>query len=268
MNLENHKNNYGLIAFVIVLVLLVLALGGYIAYDKVLLSNSKQTNNNTNTKTNVNNGVIDDSILNDLFDIIGVSHSGKDVRDCLNYYVSSNDYKNSSNVYQIFSWLGQVEKYSIPMYEPCWLLENGSCAPNGDTLLVTKSDIEKAFKVYGITKSIDDYNDIFKPYVDGELKVSYERVKNYDSSQKYYTFTPAHHVGNCNYDVTHFIDTKADENNDIVMIDMQNITEYEWDNIHFDSTKKVEKNIITKNVTYTFKKDSDGNYNLNNVVVK
>ena len=46
--MENKKNNNGLIALVIVLCLLVLGLGGYIVYDKVL-SNKTLEGNNTNS---------------------------------------------------------------------------------------------------------------------------------------------------------------------------------------------------------------------------
>ena len=46
--MENQKSNSGLIALVIVLFLLVLGLGGYIVYDKVLSSRENSTNDTTN----------------------------------------------------------------------------------------------------------------------------------------------------------------------------------------------------------------------------
>lgn len=46
--MENQKNNNGLIALVIVLFLLVLGLGGYIVYDKVLSNNETPVNETTN----------------------------------------------------------------------------------------------------------------------------------------------------------------------------------------------------------------------------
>lgn len=52
--MEQEKNNSGLVVLVIVLFLLVLALGGYIVYDK-MFSNSKVENNNNNVNTTNNN---------------------------------------------------------------------------------------------------------------------------------------------------------------------------------------------------------------------
>ena len=62
--MENQKNNGGLIALVIILLLLVLGLGGYIVYDKVLRNNESPINNtttNVDVKSNniENNSVID-----------------------------------------------------------------------------------------------------------------------------------------------------------------------------------------------------------------
>lgn len=76
--MEKEKNNGRLVALIIVLFLLVLGLGGYIVYDKVLSSNSTQpiidgnNNANNNQKNNVvdkndeqNNNVINNNDQND-----------------------------------------------------------------------------------------------------------------------------------------------------------------------------------------------------------
>lgn len=55
--MENQKNNSGLIALVIVLFLLVLGLGGYIVYDKVLSNKETPTNDITNDVTSENTTV-------------------------------------------------------------------------------------------------------------------------------------------------------------------------------------------------------------------
>ena len=49
--MENQKNNGGLITLVIILLLLVLGLGGYIVYDKLLRNNS-ESNTESNNATN------------------------------------------------------------------------------------------------------------------------------------------------------------------------------------------------------------------------
>lgn len=58
--MENQKNNNGLIALVIVLFLLVLGLGGYIVYDKVLSNKTTEpivdNNDNNSTIENQQNG--------------------------------------------------------------------------------------------------------------------------------------------------------------------------------------------------------------------
>ena len=55
--MEKEKNNSGLIALVIVLFLLVLGLGGYIVYDKVLSYNSTKQNDNTQSSATTNHNV-------------------------------------------------------------------------------------------------------------------------------------------------------------------------------------------------------------------
>lgn len=65
MEQEKTKNN-GLIILIVILCLMVLGLGGYIAYDKVLSNNSTKQNDNTQSsaatnENNTNNGTIDDT---------------------------------------------------------------------------------------------------------------------------------------------------------------------------------------------------------------
>ena len=60
--MEKEKNNSGLIALVIVLFLLVLGLGGYIVYDKVL-SNKETPTNNTDNEINENTNTSDTNIV-------------------------------------------------------------------------------------------------------------------------------------------------------------------------------------------------------------
>ena len=49
------KNNKGLIALVVVLIIMVLGLGGYIVYDKVLVDNTVENSNNLDNANNINN---------------------------------------------------------------------------------------------------------------------------------------------------------------------------------------------------------------------
>ena len=59
--MENQKNNNGLIALVIVLFLLVLGLGGYIVYDKVLSNKETPVNEPTNNVSS-NNDVVEEQL--------------------------------------------------------------------------------------------------------------------------------------------------------------------------------------------------------------
>ena len=54
------KNNTGLIVFVIMLFLLVVGLGGFIVYDKLLSNNKVENNDNTELNDDVNNNIVDD----------------------------------------------------------------------------------------------------------------------------------------------------------------------------------------------------------------
>ena len=59
--MENQKNNTGLIVLVIVLFLLVLGLGGYIVYDKVLSNKETPVNEPTNNVPS-NNDVVEEQL--------------------------------------------------------------------------------------------------------------------------------------------------------------------------------------------------------------
>ena len=47
-----NKNNKGLIVLIVVLIIMVLGLGGYIVYDKLLTSNTKETTTSNNSQSN------------------------------------------------------------------------------------------------------------------------------------------------------------------------------------------------------------------------
>ena len=99
MEKEKRNNNGGLIALIIVLFLLVLGLGGYIVYDKVLSSTNDKKDELSNEFTNANE--VDSALLNSLYDILGINVKNG---DCLNFFVSNNNYKsNSLNIFTLYA---------------------------------------------------------------------------------------------------------------------------------------------------------------------
>ena len=53
--MEENKNNKGLIVLIIILIIMVLGLGSYIVYDKIISNKSTETNESNNTKANEGN---------------------------------------------------------------------------------------------------------------------------------------------------------------------------------------------------------------------
>jgi hypothetical protein len=244
---EQGKNNNSLIILIAILCLLVLGLGSYIVYDKVLSSNNNQKNT-TNTSTNTE---IDSALLNNLYDILGINWEGND-GNCLNYFLSNNNYKDinyksnpndySSNAQRIFSLYANhnnMRTYRFNDYncdEECKL--HYSCA---ECTSILKVDADKIKKIYGLDNlTLNELHGI----------------------ETDYAYSSGISVGVCHYGVTHDTNSQYIDNDNIRITDKQVVTDYAW--------PEEEKINSTKNqiVTYDFKKDSNGNYYLNNITVK
>lgn len=258
MENEKSKNN-GLILLVIVLFVLVLGLGGYIVYDKALSNNNNQTNT-TDNNTN-NNSEIDSAVLNNLYDVLGINwntktlagHEGElyDYGNCLNYLLSNNNYKDASTTYgsnakRIFAIYAShinantsvSRRNSSKCGDECQ--RQLSCADCGSIL---KTNADKIIRQY----NLNDYK--------------LTELAGFDTDYTYLS-SGTQYNGSCHYDVKHDLNSKYVDNNTIEITDKQVATDYDaLDSSKITSTKNQE-------VTYTFKKDSDGNYYLSQVSVK
>ena len=65
----------------------------------------------------------------------------------------------------------------------------------------------------------------------------------------------------CHYEIKHDTNVKYTDTTSIQIIDNQVVTDYSYDHQQINSTKN-------QTVTYELKKDTDGNYYLNQVIVK
>ena len=240
--MEKEKNNNGLIALVIVLFLLVLGLGGYIVYDKVL-SNDNETINNVN-----NNDEIDTAVLNNLYTIVGILPVDQYYRNsCLNKAISTNDYKN--NAYEIFSWYAYFYNMDSNHYndEKCKLdIECQKALSAAASRTITKENANKILELYNFEETS---NSFLKP------------LSSYDDEYSYAT-----QIGDpptCRYSIEHDTDSKYLDSNTIRITDKQNITEYGF----FEESDQI-KSQKEQTVTYDFRKNTEGKYYLESVIVK
>lgn len=275
------KNNKTTIAIISILAVLVVLLGGYIVYDKILKeepnnqndvgtkneeSTNKEQNNQHLTENNdsdnfkLNNQGIEKEELNQVLDMLGLKEynnkeNHNEDNDCLNYYVSNQDFRNNSK--EIFVWYLSVHNMGTYHEDAMIYVDKDNkievsvynCADCGST---TKKNAEKIIGLYKLTGMDKHFGEMPEPYKKTEYTINY-----FDLSGK--------HPLMCNIKTSHDVVAKYDNNNNIIITDIQNVTEYEE---YYD---KIEENITsTKNqtVTYEFKKDTTGSYYLSNVEVK
>lgn len=228
------RENRNLKVLVIILCVLVLGLGGYFLYDKVLNSNGEKSEvENTENQ-------IDIVILNQLYDTLGINTENEYYGDCLNYFISNNNFQTNSQ--KIFSLYAAYKKINTYRYNDnrcdseCKMAL--SCT---ECTSILKEDGDKIISLYNFNNlTLDQLPGIGTDYV-------------------YVSGIP---VGTCHYKVSHDISSKYVDEDSILITDNQVVKDYDYTE---------EENIKTtenQTVTYTFEKDSDGNYYLNNVNVK
>ena len=244
--MEKEKNNKGLIALVIVLVVLVLGLGGYIVYDKVLSRGGKQTDS-------VDNNEIDSAILNNLYDILGMNWDSKYNGDCLSAFLSNENYKSVNTEKNDYSSRAQRIFSLYAIHKNMYTDRRGS--------YICKDECELSYSCAECTSILKtEANEIKKIYGLNDLK--FEELPGVDTD---YAYATGISVGVCHYGVTHDVSSKYIDKNSIRIVDNQVVTDYEWPEPEagekINSTKK-------QTVTYDFKKGQDGNYYLSSVTVK
>ena len=171
--MENQKNNSGLVALIIVLCLVVLGLGGYIVYDKVLSNNPNNSesineNNNNNSLYNYNlaKRTTDQAVRQGYIEIL-VDTDG----NAYLYTFGNLDYENDS---QLKTNIKNLEK----KFE--------TCSPKGYTYIDGSTEL-KAYKL-NLTNVLTTYyvhmgNGGFSYFVfvkeDGKLSyLSYDKLIN------------------------------------------------------------------------------------------
>ena len=241
--MEQEKNNKGVIALLVVIIIILLALVILLATGTISFSNkiNQESNSNSSSQQTTNSNGIDSALVNSLYDVLGINWSGTyDSGDCLNYLLSSNDYKSNSQ--KIFSlYVGHNNMWT-------YRYDNGSCDTEckkayscAECTSILKSDADKVSKLYNFTN------------------LKFSELPGFDTDYAYVSGIPA---GVCHYGVTHDTSSEYIDSNTIRITDNQVATDYV-----FGEDNKINS---TKNqvVTYDFKKDSAGNYYLDNVTVK
>ena len=244
--MEN-KNSKGVIALLVSLVIILGALcilfaTGTINFKNEVDNNSNNLSTDNTTQEATNNNEIDSALLNSLYTILGIN-AGEDAYwggDCLNYFLSSNEYKN--NAKQIFGLYAAQNRLSTYHYE------DGSC----------NEECKKAYSCAECSSiSKINANKITKLYSLDNLK--FNELPGFKDE---YTYTNGIPAGVCHYKVTHNARGSYIDSNSIRITDSQVATDYVFgDDNKINSTKN-------QTVTYDFKKDSDGNYYLSQVSVK
>ena len=280
--MENQKNNKGVIALLIVIIVILSALCILFATGTISFNSNKETDNVINENVNDNyqsdnnknvdvtkkfkleNNGVDENDLNEAFDILGLYEyynsnlytSFDEDKECLNNYISQNDFRKNNK--EIFAWYalthdmgtntGQTE--IIRDVDGDGKADIAACGGAADCGSIKISDANKIITLYKLT-GMDEYLDEMpEPYKNTEYLINY------------YTLTGMHPIM-CNIKINHNVEAKYNENNNLVIIDTQNVTEYGF----FEESEQI-KSQKDKIVTYNFKKDSNNIYYLDNVNVK
>ena len=213
---------------ILILSVLVIGLGSYLIFDKVI-DKSKEKNNSNDSED-----------IRKAYDLLGIDwDKSQSDGDCLNYFISSNNYK--SNAQKIFSLYANHKNMREYMYD------NGKCGDEcqmalscADCATISKENAQKVMYLY----SFDS--------------LSLSELPGVETNYAYNTGTP---TGMCHYEVKHDIKVNS-ENDNVVIVDNQIVTDFAFGTDNNVSTTKDQK------VTYYLEKDENQNYVLSNVVVE
>lgn len=230
-------------------------------YDKILLTvgdldkntcvieenNNNDTSTNDNQQTFKNSDEIDETILNNLYSIVGILPVDQYNRNnCLNMAISSNNYKE--NATKIFSWYAYMNNMQVYHEEDDACNGDNKCmASYGAASLteISKTNATQIIFLYNLGNTLDSFLTTVP---------AYENLYYYGSQ-----------VGDppvCKYFIEHNTDSKYLNSNSIRIVDNQKVTEKELPgNGNVVSTKD-------RIVTYDFVKENGGNYYLENVIVE
>lgn len=268
--MEQRNINKGVTALLILIIIIlavfcILLVTGTISFKDKDVDNSNQQSGNTVTDTTdttidiselsiKNNGVSEED-LKTAFDILGIEKSNTEIykNNCLNVYVSDNNYKDNSKKIFIWYFLSHHLETNhgnelLIDYDGDGKAEVSPCGGAADCGTIKKSDAEKIINLYGLTNMDDQFKDMVAPYTD-------EYMINY------YTLSGLHPI-TCNAYLEHDLTAEYDNENNIVIIDNQNVTEYGYLGESDQVKSKKEQT-----VTYKLKKNNN-DYYLDSVEVK
>ncbi len=250
------KKNNGVIVLLIVIIAILLILCTLFATGKISFSKNKHIDINSDNNMKKE---IDTALLNNLYDIIGIGWDLDAVEgiekystaNCLNYYLSDNDYKKNLNEYgsnaqRIFAlYIGHIggntafnKRNSSSCDEQCQ--RQLSCSDCNSVLKTTGDRVKKLY-------DLDDFQ--------------LTELAGFNTDYVYLS-GGTQYIGICHYDIAHNLSSRYIDNDVIEIVDRQVVTDYD--------SEKDDEVLSTKHqdVTYTFKKDLDKNYYLSSVVVK
>ena len=251
--MEQEKNKNGVIALLVVIIVILLTLVILLATDTINLKSDVKCKDDNSTV--VVDSEIDSALLNYLYDMLGINWEGTSSYsgDCLNYFLTDNNYRTvkndyASNAQRVFSlYASHMGWGSKDIYNDsrCGTecKKKFSCA---ECTNILKKSADKVVKVYN-------------------LDTKYLSLSDIPDFDNYYAFSTGVVAGTCHYEVKHDLSSRYADSNTIEITDNQVVTDYVWpegkEKNEINSTKE-------KNVTYTFKKDTDGDYHLDSVNVK
>ena len=236
--MKQEKNRINLLLVFIIIILAVLC----ILFATGTFDFKNKTNRDNNQTSNLQPNEIDSALLNNLYDIIGINWDGTYPNgDCLNYFLSNDNYKSDAE--KIFSL------YVSHKYMSTYRYDHPSC----------NEECKKALSCEVCSSILKVNGDkIIKLYNFDNLKLT--ELPGLDMD--YFYASTGTTAGVCHFGITHDSSSEYIDSNSIRITDNQVVTDYV-----FGEDNKINS---TKNqvVTYDFKKDSDGNYYLDNVTVK
>ena len=280
--MESQKNNKGVIALLIVIIVILLVLCVLFATGTISFNSNNVDNNDIQENASGNNQLddnenIDDTKkfkfknndvseedLNEVLDILGLYEyyhselysSFDDNNECLNNYISQKDFrKNSKEIFALYSLIHEMDTDTghteiIRDVDGDGKADIDACGGAADCESIKISDANKIIALYNLT-GIDKYlGEMPEPYKNSEYLINY------------FTLTGMHPIM-CDIKTNHNVEAKYDDNNNLIIIDTQNVTEYG----SFEEAEQI-KSQKDRVVTYTLKKDNNNKYYLDNVNVK
>lgn len=276
--MEN-KNNTKIVITLLIIIICILATfcillaTGIINFKSNSVNDSNQNINDNNQvdegiditkKFKLENNGVNEDDLNEVFDMLGLYeyyHSSQyssfnSSNECLNNYISQDDFRKNSK--EIFAWYSLIHNMKtdtghtaiIRDVDDDGIADVNACGGAADCGSIRISDANKIIDLYKLTGMEEYLDEMPEPYKNAEYLINY------------YTLTGMHPIM-CNIESSHNLSAKYDSDNNLIITDEQNVTEYGL----FDESEQV-KSQDDKSVTYTFKKDSENKYYLDNVSVE